>query len=87
MTALVKPSRKWYSTYRWQQIRARQLEAEPLCAICLSHGTVTTATVCDHITPHREDYEAFLRGPFQSLCKPHHDSEKQAIERRGGGGG
>jgi hypothetical protein len=36
--------------------------------------------VCDHVDPHRGDPVKFFDGPFQSLCKWHHDSVKQAIE-------
>lgn len=48
--------------------------------MCLREDIVTTATVCDHIDPHRGDPERFWNGPFQSLCKPHHDSDKQQAE-------
>src|SRR5687767_2133162 len=63
----------WYKTYRWQQLRRRQLEREPLCAMCQADGRVTAATICDHVEPHRGDAALFWSGPFQSLCKPHHD--------------
>lgn len=75
--------RRWYKTARWQRIRARQLNAEPLCAFCLDVGRVTAATICDHIEPHRGDPELFWRGPFQSLCKSCHDSDKQRVEKGG----
>jgi hypothetical protein len=38
------------------------------------------ATVCDHVTPHRGDVAKFWSGPFQSLCQPCHDREKQRAE-------
>nr|WP_245581848.1 hypothetical protein [Phyllobacterium phragmitis] len=38
--------------------------------------------VCDHVTPHRGDEELFWSGPFQTLCKPCHDRDKQRMERR-----
>lgn len=50
--------------------------------MCLREDIVTTATVCDHIDPHRGNPERFWNGPFQSLCKPHHDSAKQQAENR-----
>ena len=49
--------------------------------MCLDDGVVTPATICDHIVPHKRDQERFWSGPFQSLCKPHHDSTKQRQER------
>ena len=74
---------QWHSTYRWQQHRLRQLKREPLCAMCLAQGKVTAATVADHITPHKGDYELFWHGPLQSLCAFHHNKTKQRIERKG----
>lgn len=75
--------RRWYKTARWQKLRARQLNHEPLCAYCLDIGVVNAATVCDHTTPHKGDEHRFWSGPFQSLCKPCHDRDKQRIERGG----
>lgn len=40
-------------------------------------GIVTIATVVHHKTPHRGDPILFWGGPFESLCKPHHDSHGQ----------
>lgn len=61
-------SRQWYKTARWQRLRLDQLVAEPLCATCLKAGRVTPATVADHPTPHRGDYDLFWNQPLQSLC-------------------
>jgi 5-methylcytosine-specific restriction protein A len=76
-----QPYARWYGTARWQKLRARQLYAEPLCAMC--QPRLTPATVCDHITPHKGDEQAFWSGPFQSLCATHHNSDKQRIEAGG----
>ena len=38
---------------KWQKARARYLKEHPLCVECLKNGRVVTATVVDHITPHR----------------------------------
>lgn len=70
-----------YSTRQWQKLRAEHLRLEPLCRMCQAEGRVTAATVCDHVEPHRGDVALFWAGPFQSLCKPHHDSQKQREER------
>lgn len=75
--------RKFYKTARWRQIRAAQLAAQPLCVMCQAAGQITPATVCDHIEPHKGDPDKFWGGPFQSLCKPHHDGPKQSEERTG----
>lgn len=70
--------------YRWQKARAAFLRSQPLCAMCLSEERITAATVVDHIVPHRGDTELFWnQANWQSLCKPHHDSDKQALEKSG----
>lgn len=78
-----RPWRHLYDTARWKRIRKAQLQAEPLCRMCAEQGKVTAATVCDHVKPHKGDEELFYGGPFQSLCKPHHDGAKQAEEASG----
>lgn len=79
--------RALYNTTRWKGVkgvRARQLAAYPLCAMCLKANRLTPATVCDHVDPKsKETEEGFFGGPFQSLCKTHHDSGKQVEESRG----
>lgn len=73
-----------YNSRRWRRIRDRQLAGEPLCRFCIGRGRAVAATVCDHIEPHRGDVERFYAGPFQSLCKRCHDSEKKRIEAGSG---
>lgn len=80
-----RPTRALYNTARWQRIRRDQLSREPLCWMCKRDGIIRAATVCDHAEPHRGDVEAFWRGPFRSLCAPHHDGEKQRSEAKGRG--
>jgi hypothetical protein len=79
-----KPWRAWYSLAIWKQIRARQLQAQPLCERCEREDRITAATTVNHKIPHRGDWELFIGGPFESCCKPCHDSVVQAEERRGG---
>lgn len=74
------PWRGWYGLKRWKDIRTAQLNAEPLCAMCSDLGVITQATVCDHVTPHKGDAALFWSGPFQSLCRTHHDRDKQRLE-------
>lgn len=67
--------------YRWQKARERHLQQHPLCVMCEAEGRVEAATVVDHIVPHRGDERLFWdRTNWQSLCKPHHDGEKQRQE-------
>ena len=75
-------TRALYKTARWLALRAAQLTAFPLCALCLGEGRTTAATVCDHVEPHGGDVDRFWNGPFQSLCKHCHDSVKQSEEHR-----
>ncbi len=77
--------RRLYKTAQWQRLRADQLALEPLCRMCSDVGLLTTATICDHITPHKGNVEKFWNGPFQSLCKHCHDSRKQRMEHGKGG--
>ncbi|WP_198297936.1 hypothetical protein [Bordetella genomosp. 9] len=81
---MTQPAYKaWYKTYRWQQLRKRHLHDNPLCVMCEREGKYKLANICDHIEPHRGDETKFWEGPFQSLCKAHHDSTKQAMEKSG----
>jgi 5-methylcytosine-specific restriction protein A len=52
--------------------------------MCRAKGRVTAATVVDHIIPHKGDpILMWDRTNWQSLCKPHHDSDKQSQDRGG----
>jgi len=73
----------WYGLERWRRRSRAQLREHPLCKLCLDHGRVTRATVADHIEPHRGNWNAFITGELQSLCKPCHDSAKRTQELRG----
>lgn len=71
-------------TWRWQKARNTFLRENPLCVECRSEGRVTEAQVVDHIVPHRGDQKLFWdRANWQSLCKLHHDSDKQRLEKSG----
>lgn len=78
------PWRAWYGTARWAAIREAQLSAHPLCVMCMENDeTITSANVCDHITPHRGNEDLFWSGPFQSLCEACHNGRKQREEQDG----
>jgi 5-methylcytosine-specific restriction endonuclease McrA len=67
--------------YAWQKARAGHLRNNPLCVYCQREGRVEPATVVDHKVPHRGDQTLFWdRSNWQSLCKPHHDGQKQREE-------
>lgn len=61
-------------TKRWQKASKQYLQVHPLCVRCLAAGRLRTATVVDHITPHRGDQTLFWdKNNWQALCKPCHD--------------
>ena len=65
----------------WRRARLGHLARHPLCVQCEREGLSEAATVVDHIVPHRGDMALFWDSEnWQSLCKPHHDSWKQAQE-------
>ena len=64
--------------YKWQQAREGYLRLHPLCVMCEAKDRTTSATVVDHIIPHRGDQKLFWdSGNWQPLCKSHHDAKTQ----------
>ncbi|WP_246332961.1 hypothetical protein [Aureimonas mangrovi] len=57
------------------------LADEPLCARCLAEGVVEPSTVVNHVERHHGDAAKFFAGPFEAICKPHHDRDVQREER------
>lgn len=69
---------------KWQKARRDFLFANPLCVMCRDEGVVRSATVVDHKIPHKQDLKLFWdRKNWQPLCKPHHDRDKQRLEKSG----
>ena len=69
---------------KWQRERLAYLHQNPLCVMCQAEGRVTAASVVDHIVPHKGDPKLMWdRGNWQSLCAPHHNSDKQRIDKGG----
>ena len=69
--------------WRWRRARDGFIAEHPLCVMCLALAPpmTTPASVVDHKIPHRGDMVLFWdRSNWQSLCKPHHDIEKQREE-------
>ena len=59
---------------RWRRLSKLFLLTHPLCVECQKEGKYITATVVDHIRPHRGDPELFWDPDnWQALCKHHHD--------------
>ena len=76
------PWKHLYKTARWLRLREYHLSVQPLCEFCLKTEDITAAEVVDHIEPHKGQLDLFHDpSNLQSLCKHHHDSAKQMIDR------
>lgn len=73
-----------YNRAAWRNLRRAHLSSHPLCRMHEELGRLVPATVVDHVRPHRGDLGLFFdHDNLQSLCKPCHDSHKQAAEHSG----
>ncbi|AYJ92048.1 MULTISPECIES: HNH endonuclease [Serratia] len=73
-----------YNTKRWYRLRYHQLQKQPLCEFHLKRDQVVSASIVDHVKPHKGDEELFHDPDnLQSLCKRCHDSVKQRMEKGG----
>lgn len=84
-----EPWRAWYKLARWARLRIRIFVRDGYACQMQGCGITTARPIADHIKPHRGDPGLFWdEGNIQTLCKPCHDSRKQAAEaadrRRGG---
>jgi 5-methylcytosine-specific restriction endonuclease McrA len=69
---------------RWRKARKNYLTMHPLCVYCEQDGQIRSATVVDHIKPHKGNARMFWdESNWQALCQLHHDSTKQRMERSG----
>ncbi len=67
--------------HRWQVSSKGYLRRHPLCVCCLANGITASATLVDHVRPHRGDMALFWDATnWQALCKRCHDVVKQAVE-------
>lgn len=63
-------------------LRETKLTDDPFCCFCATEGRKTPGEVVDHKKPHKGDVDMFYDfDNLQVLCKVHHDSHKQRIER------
>ena len=52
------------------------LRAHPLCCLCEDKHKIVTATVVDHIAPHRGDWLLFWsQANWQALCDSCHNAK------------
>jgi 5-methylcytosine-specific restriction protein A len=86
----LEPLRHLYHTARWKRLRLDVFTRDLFTCQWPGCGLVegdTSKLRCDHVEPHRGDEALFWRkSNLQTLCQPHHDSAKQAAERRGAAG-
>ncbi len=81
------PWRKLYGTARWRETRLRIFARDGFTCQHPGCGFMTANTsklICDHRKPHRGDEALFWDDDnLVTLCKPHHDRDKQRAERAG----
>ncbi len=73
-------------TWAWTKARNAYLQTHPLCVMCqaMKPPRVTLANVVDHIVPHQgNDALMWDESNWQALCAPHHNSDKQMLEKSG----
>lgn len=60
-----------YNSHRWRTAKAEFLRRYPCCVVCGS-----SATVVDHVIPHRGDESLFWdESNWQPLCAAHHGAK------------
>ena len=68
-------SKRGYNS-KWRKLSKAYLHKHPLCVRCMADGRFVSATVVDHIIPHRgDDILMWNQDNWQALCKPCHDKK------------
>jgi 5-methylcytosine-specific restriction endonuclease McrA len=73
-------------TWAWTKARNAYLRVHPLCVMCqaMKPPRVTLANVVDHVIPHQgNEVLMWDESNWQALCAPHHNSDKQMLEKSG----
>jgi|WetSurSiteA1Bulk_404760.scaffolds.fasta_scaffold03041_4 5-methylcytosine-specific restriction enzyme A len=61
---------------KWRKASKEFLSQHPLCTKCYAMGILRSATVVDHVVPHKGDFKLFWdRTNWQPLCKRCHDKK------------
>lgn len=76
-------SKKRYG-YKWRKIRARFLNANPLCEMCKRQGRYTIAAEVHHVKPLSEG-GTNDESNLMALCKPCHSAITMTATNRGRG--
>lgn len=74
-------SQRGYTSPEWRALRARKLQANPLCEDCAEQQLVTPATEVDHTIPHKGPTDPLFWewSNLSSKCKQCH-SRKTATQ-------
>lgn len=70
---------------QWSKVRRMVLAAEPLCRHCDETGSVTPATMVDHVIPLNQGGARLDRANLQPLCDPCHAAKTARDGSRGPG--
>lgn len=73
-----KRNKSWQYLYgnRWKKARLTFLIKHPLCAYCLRENKVVSATIVDHVIPHKGNIKLFWDiSNWNSLCEMHHNKK------------
>jgi 5-methylcytosine-specific restriction protein A len=65
----------FYNSRAWKAARTMQLNAHPLCQVCLKENVIRGAWGVDHIVPISEGGEKLDPNNFQSVCASCHASK------------
>ena len=69
------PNRKFYESSTWRALRAKFIEANPLCVECKKKGIITPAKVVDHIVPINMGGAPLSEDNLQPLCATCHNAK------------
>jgi 5-methylcytosine-specific restriction protein A len=68
-------TQKMYN-YKWHKARTNYLIDHPLCILCQKEGFIVSATVVDHIRPHKGNLNLFWdEKNWQPLCQTCHNKK------------
>ncbi len=81
-----KERNRFYQRVAWKNVRALQLQLEPLCRECRKLGKLVAASIVDHVIAIADGGSELDQGNLQSLCKSHHDSKTRRDTNQTGGG-
>lgn len=73
-----KQTRRFYSMYRWQQVRKLKRSITPLCERCEAQGKVIIGDLVHHIIPLEDGGSPLDLDNLETLCTTCHNREHHA---------